>query len=201
MPLVALHVVAQVPQFAALMLVFVSQPFATLPSQFPKPAAQVIPQTPAVQLAVPFVSLHDVAHAPQLPALVFVFVSQPLDVLLSQSPEPAEQALQAPVTQVVAPPHVVPACQAPFASQVCGSSPVHCFAPGTHTPPQTPAAHTYEHAVALSHTPPALHVCGTAPLHCVVSGVQAPAQVPAVHTYEQAVPFCHCPLALHSCGS
>ena len=200
-PLVALHPVAQVPQFAVFVLVFVSQPFAAFPSQFAKPAAQVIPQTPAVQVAVPLVALHTLPQPPQLPTLVFVFVSQPLVVPLSQSPKPEAQALQAPVTQVVAPPHAVPACQAPFAPQVCGSSPVHCFAPGTHTPPQTPAAHTYEHAVAFSHTPPALQVCGTAPLHCFASGVQAPAQVPAVHTNEQAVALSHRPAELHVCGT
>ena len=181
-PFVPLHAVAQAPQFATFVLVFISQPLDRLPSQFPYPPLHTTPHCPPLQVAVPFVSLHAVAHVPQLPALVFVLVSQAFAALLSQSPNPAAHAPQAPMTQVVPPPHAVPACQAPFASHVCGTSPTHCFAPGTHAPPQTPAAHTYGQFGAFSHTPALVHVCGAVSLHCFVPGVQAPAQVPAVHT-------------------
>jgi hypothetical protein len=37
--------------------------------------------------------------------------------------------------------HVSVVCQVPFASQVCASSPAHCFIPGVHWPEQIPLLH------------------------------------------------------------
>jgi len=52
-PFGATQVVPQVPQLAASLVVVASQPLPTLPSQFPKPAAQAIVQTPAEHPGVP----------------------------------------------------------------------------------------------------------------------------------------------------
>ena len=46
----------------------------------------VIPHVPALHDAVPFVALHTAPQAPQLPALVFLFVSHPSAALPLQSP-------------------------------------------------------------------------------------------------------------------
>jgi hypothetical protein len=79
--------VPQAPQLPVLVFVFVSQPFDTLASQFPKPALQAIEQEPSAQPAVPFVLLHTVPQPPQFVVLVCVFVSQPLVRLPSQFPK------------------------------------------------------------------------------------------------------------------
>ena len=47
----ARHAAPHAPQFAALVVRSVSQPFVASPSQSPKPAAQVNPHAPAVQVA------------------------------------------------------------------------------------------------------------------------------------------------------
>ena len=101
------------PQFAArplqlsgpLHVPAVSHPFAAFPSQFAKPAEQVIPQTPPVQLAVPFAPLlHTVPHAPQLDRFADVLVSQPFARLVSPFPYPDVQVIpQAPDVHVAAP--------------------------------------------------------------------------------------------------
>jgi hypothetical protein len=62
---------------AALVCVFVSQPFAETPSQLPKPATQVGTHAPAVQVVVPWALVQALLHAPQFEELVCVFVSQP----------------------------------------------------------------------------------------------------------------------------
>jgi hypothetical protein len=82
-----LQTVLQPPQWLASVCRFVSQPFAGLPSQSPKPGLHTIAQEPPVQVGVPFVALQALPHAPQLPALVERFVSQPFAGLLSQSPK------------------------------------------------------------------------------------------------------------------
>jgi hypothetical protein len=83
--------VVQAPQLLTFVLVFVSQPFATLASQLPKPALHAIEHAPSAQLAVPFVELHALPQMPQLPVFVWVFVSQPFAVLASQFPNPVLQ--------------------------------------------------------------------------------------------------------------
>ena len=73
-----LHVLPQPPQLPRLVLMFVSQPFAGLPSQSANPAAQVPSwQAPPWQVADAFAKLHALPQPPQLPALVVVSVSQP----------------------------------------------------------------------------------------------------------------------------
>jgi hypothetical protein len=64
------HCVVHAPQLLTFVLVLVSHPFATLPSQLPKPALHAIEHDPSAQLAVPFVELHALPQVPQLPVLV-----------------------------------------------------------------------------------------------------------------------------------
>jgi hypothetical protein len=87
-PFVPLQAAPHPPQFAADVFVFVSQPLTALPSQFPNPALHVGTQAPVVQVVVPFAFVHWVPQAPQFERLVFVFVSQPLEALPSQLPNP-----------------------------------------------------------------------------------------------------------------
>jgi hypothetical protein len=86
------HIRPQPPQWLAVALVLVSQPLAALPSQLPKPALQVIPHTPPVQVAVPLLALHTLPQAPQWVGEDERLVSQPLAALPSQLPKPALQA-------------------------------------------------------------------------------------------------------------
>jgi hypothetical protein len=103
-PFVLLHAWPQPPQCATVVFVFVSQPFTALPSQFPNPALQLGTQAPEVHCVVPFGLRHCVPHAPQLLRFVFVFVSHPVDGLLSQLPNPEVHApsVHAPPGQVSA---------------------------------------------------------------------------------------------------
>lgn len=66
-----------------------SHPLLTMPSQFPKPALQVTPQTPLAQAAVPFVGEAQLLpHEPQCVASICRSVSQPFAATLSQSAHP-----------------------------------------------------------------------------------------------------------------
>jgi hypothetical protein len=72
-------------------------------------------------------------------------------------------------------------CQVPVASQVCGWSPLHCFAVGAQVPVQAPPLQTNAQAVPVfCQVPVASQVCGCRPLHCFIPGVQAPVQAPAL---------------------
>ena len=74
------------------MLVFVSQPFASLPSQLPKPGLHAPSwQVPFEQTALAFANEHDRPHIPQCESEVFVSASQPFDALPSQFPKPMAQ--------------------------------------------------------------------------------------------------------------
>ena len=67
----------QEPQFAVL-LSAVSQPFAALPSQLPKPCVHVPrPQVPVVQVAPALLYVQRLPHAPQLLTLVCRFAHAP----------------------------------------------------------------------------------------------------------------------------
>jgi hypothetical protein len=79
------HAVPHAPQFCTLFVVAVSQPLATLASQFPYPAAHRMLHTPELQDATPFVVLHASPHPPQFLALASTFVSHPFDAIPSQS--------------------------------------------------------------------------------------------------------------------
>ncbi len=85
------------PQWAGVVLVSVSQPFAALPSQSPKPEVQVYLHVPASQLAVLFArDAPGVPHAPQAVTLVRRSVSQPFAASPSQF---AKGAVQLPTPQ------------------------------------------------------------------------------------------------------
>lgn len=84
-PLEPLQTVEQPPQCVASSRMLVSHPFAALPSQFAVVGAQVMPQTPLLQDAVPPVVEQTWVQAPQWVGLVSRLTSQPLDGLPSQS--------------------------------------------------------------------------------------------------------------------
>ena len=64
------HTVLQVPHAFTLFVVAVSHPFATLASQLPKPAAQVIEQAPELHEGEPLAELYTSLQEPQLVVLV-----------------------------------------------------------------------------------------------------------------------------------
>ena len=74
------------PQFAASVKRLVSQPFAALPSQFPKPGLQTMPHTPERQTPLPLVELHTRPHAPQFSASLLIAVSQPSSMAPGRGP-------------------------------------------------------------------------------------------------------------------
>jgi hypothetical protein len=73
--------------------------------------------------------------------------------------------------------HALPFCQFPAPSQVWGVWPLHCFAPGVHSP-QTPTVQWVAQAIPLCHAPVESQVCGVRPLHCFVPGAQTPVHDP-----------------------
>lgn len=162
-PLAFVHATPQPPQFVRLVASVASQPFAALPSQFPKPALQVaMPQTPEAHDAVAFGTEQAFPHAPQLVTVVWVFVSQPFDEMPSQLPQPATQlGTHAPVVQVVVPwAFVQPFPHAPqlvsvvcvFVSQPFDVCPSQFANPLAQVPSvQLPPTHVSE-AFARSHT-------------------------------------------------
>ncbi len=88
LPLLTLHVRPHIPQWL-LLLSAVSQPFAGIASQLPKPAVQLERvHAPAVHAAAPLANEHALPHIPQC-AVESREVSQPLAALPSQSPKPA----------------------------------------------------------------------------------------------------------------
>jgi hypothetical protein len=104
-PFTVLHALPQPPQCRTLLVTFVSQPFAALPSQSPVPGLQPVqPQLPPTQLAVPLGQLQGVLQALQWLTLVWVLVSQPSFELELQSRKPAlHTGTQAPPLQLVVP--------------------------------------------------------------------------------------------------
>src|SRR5262249_34255692 len=126
----------QAPQWLTLFVVFVSQPFAGLPSQFPNPAPQ--PATAQLELAQDGVPLamagQTVPQALQLFRLDVVSVSQPFAVLPSQFPNPASQ---------------------PATPQVELVHPGVALATGGQTVPQAPQLFTFE-VVSISQPSAAL---------------------------------------------
>lgn len=97
----------QVAQLLTSTLVLTSQPLPGSESQFAKPGLQ----SPMTQLlpeheAAAFAKAHPCPHMPQLAVLEVRSVSQPLVVLLSQSPRPAAQleSVQTPAEHEAPPP-------------------------------------------------------------------------------------------------
>jgi hypothetical protein len=81
------HARPHAPQFSRSVRMSTSQPFVAIPSQLPKPALQVKPQAPAVQVAAAFARAGQTfPHLPQWIGLVAKFASQPLAALPSQLP-------------------------------------------------------------------------------------------------------------------
>ncbi len=105
------QVTPHAPQFISETLVFVSHPFAAMPSQLAKPVLHVPSvHTLPTQVAPALVNEHALPHAPQLAALFVVFVSQPATMAL-QSPVPAGHmpVAHAPALQIApAPGQAVP---------------------------------------------------------------------------------------------
>jgi hypothetical protein len=91
------------PQWFTFEFTDVSQPFAGIASQLPKPALHVKPQAPPVHVVVAFATVaHELLHDPQREGVEFKFVSQPFIALASQSPHPALHVKpHAPPEQVV----------------------------------------------------------------------------------------------------
>jgi hypothetical protein len=80
------------PQWAVLVWVSVSQPLPVLPSQSPRPWAQVpSPHTPSRQAGVPPMVVQAVLQVPQCDTSLRVLTSQPLSALPSQSANPSAQ--------------------------------------------------------------------------------------------------------------
>ena len=161
-PLVVLHAPTQVLQCSGSVLRFVSQPFPTMPSQFPYPALHAIPHCPALQLVVPFVPLQAVPQAPQFAVVVLVLVSQPLTTLLSQLSNPALHAIpHCPPLQLAVP--FVPLHAVAQLPQLVAFVFVFVSQPFDRRPSQFP----YPPLHAIPHCPP-LHVAVPfVPLHTV----------------------------------
>ncbi|MEN9797922.1 MAG: hypothetical protein RL653_1618, partial [Pseudomonadota bacterium] len=91
-PFATLHALLQAPQWDRLVDTFVSQPLEAVESQLAKFALHdAMPHAPDVQEAVPFATLHALLQAPQWDRLVDTFVSQPLEAVESQLPNPELQ--------------------------------------------------------------------------------------------------------------
>lgn len=103
-PLADEHAAPHPPQLAVLVLMFVSQPFALLPSQLPKPASHPTSwQVPLAHDSVAFAMSQATPHAPQLVS-VFRLVSHPLVGSPSQFANPeAQVGAQTPPVHVVVP--------------------------------------------------------------------------------------------------
>ena len=85
MPLATTHAMPHAPQWATVVAVPVSQPLAALPSQLPKPAAQLATaHAPAEQVGVALGRTQALAQRPQLATEVARLTSQPLAALPSQ---------------------------------------------------------------------------------------------------------------------
>jgi hypothetical protein len=89
------HALPQAPQCETLLVVLVSQPFAALPSQLPKPAVhEATRHEPEAHVAEPFATEQPTPQPPQCVVLLSG-VSQPLLALPSQLPKPVVQPASA----------------------------------------------------------------------------------------------------------
>ncbi|MFO0627818.1 MAG: hypothetical protein U0325_19575 [Polyangiales bacterium] len=139
------HWVPQAPQFAALVLVFTSQPFIAMPSQLAVPAGQTTEQAPAWQRAVaPPRRVQALPQVMQFAVSEVRFASQPLAALRSQSPKPVLQLAtpQVAMVQLAVPLAAVQRRpQAPqFAASDCGftQAPPQHDSPMPQRRPQAP---------------------------------------------------------------
>jgi hypothetical protein len=126
----AVHRVPQAPQLLLSLPRLVSQPFASMPSQFPKPVLHAPrPHAPPVQTAAAFAKPHALPHVPHVCGAERS-ASQPLAGLLSQSANPARHAV-----------HVKSGAQARFAP----------------TEAQSPSEQHWLHPDAPQHVVPEAH--------------------------------------------
>ncbi len=87
-----MQVASHAPQFAAEVLRLISQPFAAVASQSPKPVVHAKPQVPLVHEIVALARVGQAfMHPPQCEVLVLRLASQPSVRLLLQSPKPEAQ--------------------------------------------------------------------------------------------------------------
>jgi hypothetical protein len=159
-PAGAVHARPHAPQCVALVTVLVSQPFAAIPSQSPKPTLQRCEHTLVAHVAVWFgPATHARPQAPQCAIAVRVSVSQPFAAMASQLPKPIAQVIpQADIAQdgvafgAVA--HARP--HAPqFAALVVVSThtPLHAIVGRVHVTAHTPMLHICPIGHALPHAP------------------------------------------------
>jgi hypothetical protein len=96
-----------------------------------------------------------------------------------------------------------PSFHCPVPSQVCGTLPLHFFAPGTQTPTQLPLSQTKGQSEPLVQLPPLSQVCGVLFMHRFAGGRQTPPHMPMLpevtHTFGQAWLLTQAPCALQSC--
>jgi hypothetical protein len=84
------HALPQRPQCIALESNGVSQPFITLPSQFPRPSVHIKPHAPIAHVGDALgCGEHELRQRPQLRTSAVTLVSQPFAAIPSQSPNPA----------------------------------------------------------------------------------------------------------------
>jgi hypothetical protein len=96
--------------------------------------------------------------------------------------------------------HALPLCHWPLVAHVCGTRPLHCFAPGEHTPVQAVPTHAWFVQVAgAPQSPLPLHVWyAELPEHCVAPGVHTPVHASVTQAeFTHAVVFPHAPFASH----
>jgi hypothetical protein len=208
------HAIPQPPQFAALVLVFTSQPSNPFPLQLPKPALHAIPHTRAAHVAVPFAgTAQRVPHAPQCSGLLVMSTSHPSVATALQLPKPVlhanEHALEAHVADALGAggqtrPHI-PQCETVLVvvvSHPLDTSMSQLPVPAAHAIPQTPSAHA-----GLAPPPPAQtlpHIPQCVRLVFVLVSqplVATPSQLPkpALQLSVQR-PITHAPVALVPLG-
>jgi hypothetical protein len=67
----------------------------------------------------------------------------------------------------------------PVVSHVRTPPPVHCVAPGVHSPVQAPDTQAaFPHGWVLDQVPVTSHVCTASPEHCTAPGGQVPVHAP-----------------------
>jgi hypothetical protein len=150
-PFVLVQAVVHEPQCPASVARFTSHPSPLLPLQFPYPLLHVIEHEPRLHVALALAPLHTEPHAPQLPRLTSVFVSQPLFALPSQLLKlPLQTGVHTPATQLVVPFEFVQAIPQPpqlleseevLVSQPFFGFPSQSAKPAAQTGVQVPPTH------------------------------------------------------------
>ena len=204
-PFCVLQTTPQPPQLVVVMLTFVSQPLATIPSQLPYPELHAMPQLPPVQEGVPLTELQALPQTPQCEVLLDRLTSQPLFALPSQFPYPRLQTMpQLSPVQFAVPfveLHAFP--QAPQFAGELSSSVSQPFArlpsqlpqPGLHPMPQTPAVQLGVPLAELQTLPQMPQLPTSSDSDCSQPSEASPLQLPQpVSQTIWHAPFVHCGL-------